>query len=246
MVEIQHVGCACSPSTVKLRWLGGVMVSVVAFAAVELWVSRLSHSLTLKADSAHMLNDGAALAIALLATWIARRSLTSASARPRIELVAALINGLGLLAMALWIGREALNHLYGPPLEILSTPMLITAILGLGINGLNLYWLHGDLQGDLNLRGAVLHVVADLLGSIGAIAAALAVAVLHCRWADVVIGVGVAVLIAGSALPLIWQSVQQLAQPRRPPQPSADVGWLEVGCTDLATLVESGNRRPTP
>jgi cobalt-zinc-cadmium efflux system protein len=224
-----------------MRWLSMVMVSVVLFAGIELWVGLISHSLTLRADSGHMLTDGAAMGIALLAAGLAQRSQSSVPGNHRLELLAALINGLALLAMAAWIGREALAHLHGQPTEILSTPMLVTALLGLLVNGLNLYWLHGDLRNDLNVRGIFLHVLADLLGSIGAILAAIAVTFLQWVWADLVIGAIVATIIALSALPLLWQSGRKLMTPNDSGKPSPadlqDFGWLEAGQADLSRLV---------
>ena len=218
------------------------MVSVTIFAGIELWVGLVSHSLTLRADSGHMLTDGLAIGIALTATWAARRSQTTLNGNHRYELLAALINGLALLAMALWIGREALAHIHGQNTEILSRPMLITSVLGLVVNGLNLYWLHGDIHQDLNLRGVFLHILADLLGSIGAILAAFAVIFLQWTWADTLIGTGVALLIAISALPLLWQSLRRLATPSaraaHSPATLQELGWLEVGSTELSRLIK--------
>jgi cobalt-zinc-cadmium efflux system protein len=216
------------------------MVSITLFAGLELWVGAFSHSLTLRADSGHMFSDVAALAIALWAATLAQRSNQAQRSSPtphRFELWAATINGLGLLAMAAWIGREALHHLQGPPTEILSWPMLITACLGLLINGFNLYWLHDREGQDLNLRGAVLHILADLLGSVGAIAAALAVTYLGWLWADVLIGFGVALVIGISALPLLYQCVQQLGTPPSQAETLNAIGWHEVGHTDLSQLL---------
>jgi len=232
----------CWRPALKLRWLAVVMVTVTLFAGVELWVGRLSHSLTLRADSAHMLTDGLAMAIALVAAWMAQRSRHQAPGNQRIELLAALINSLALLAMAVWIGREAWSHWQGEPTAILSRPMLITSLLGLLINGLNLYWLHGgDLQQDLNVRGVFLHLLADLVGSVGAIVAAIAVTFLNWVWADIFIGTAVSLVIAASALPLLWQSAGRLrslpASDFQTPASLQEVGWLEAGQTDLSQLV---------
>jgi cobalt-zinc-cadmium efflux system protein len=239
-LELHCFNCRRPP--LKVRWLLLVMVSVLLFAGVELWVGVMSHSLTLRADSGHMLTDGIAMGIALTAAWLAQRSPSLAPENQRLELLAALINGLALLAMAAWIGREALAHLYGEPTEILSFPMLITAVLGLLVNGLNLYWLHGDLKQDLNIRGVFLHILADLLGSLGAILAAIAVTVWQWAWADSVIGAIVASIIALSALPLLWQSGRNLLACQdvsAPPAPESlhSLGWLEVGQVDLSQLI---------
>ena len=219
------------------------MVSVTAFAGIELWVGFMSHSLTLRADSAHMLTDGVTIGIALTAAWAARRSQPSLNGNHRYELLAALINSLALLAMALWIGREALAHIQGTPTELLSLPMLITAMLGLLVNGLNLQWLHGgNLSQDLNLRGVFLHILADLLGSIGAILAAVAVIFLQWTWADTLIGCVVALIIAVNAVLLLWQSLHRLITPGKTTVKSASelqaLGWLEAGRTELSQLIQ--------
>ncbi|WP_375541600.1 cation diffusion facilitator family transporter [Halomicronema sp. CCY15110] len=242
MVNQLPIHCsACWRPNLKLRWLVMVMVTVTLFAGVELWVGWLSHSLTLRADSGHMLTDGLAMAIALAAAWMAQRSRPIATGNQRVEILAALINSLALLAMAAWIGREAWTHWHGEPTEILTLPMLITSLLGLLINGLNLYWLHGDLRQDLNVRGVFLHILADLVGSVGAILAAIAVTFLNWVWADMLIGTAVALVIAVSALPLLWQSVARL---RAVPPDQANtvaaleaLGWLETGQTDLSQLI---------
>ncbi|MDB9526099.1 cation diffusion facilitator family transporter [Oscillatoria sp. CS-180] len=240
-ISTSHCSFCLSP-TLKGRWLFWIMMSVTVFAGVELWVGLMSHSLTLRADSGHMLTDGAAIGLALTATWIARRSPAPTQGNHRIELLAALINSLALLAMAAWISREALSHWHGETTEILSTPMLITALLGLLVNALNLYWLHGDIRQDLNLRGIFLHILADLLGSVGAMLAAIAVTFLQWAWADTVIGAIVAVAIAVSALPLLWQTLHALF--RRPqatllPQETLQQhGWFEVGETKLSSLID--------
>ena len=217
------------------------MVSVTVFAGIELWVGWMSHSLTLRADSGHMLTDGVAMAIALTAAVMAQRSQSVTRGNQRIELLAAVINSLALLAMAIWIGREAWTHWHGQPTELLTLPMLVTSSLGLLINGANLYWMHGDLRQDLNLRGVFLHILADLVGSVGAILAAIAVTFLNWMWADTLVGTAVSLVIAVSALPLLWQSVARLKHLSTADVAAApslqELGWLEAGKTDLSQLV---------
>ena len=238
----QSIHClSCWQPTLKLRWLALVMVSVTVFAGIELWVGWMSHSLTLRADSGHMLTDGVAMAIALTAAVMAQRSQSVTRGNQRIELLAAVINSLALLAMAIWIGREAWTHWHGQPTELLTLPMLVTSSLGLLINGANLYWMHGDLRQDLNLRGVFLHILADLVGSVGAILAAIAVTFLNWMWADTLIGTAVSLVIAVSALPLLWQSVARLKHLSTADVAAApslqELGWLEAGKTDLSQLV---------
>lgn len=209
---------ALSPhSTDKLRRLGIALALISGFAIAEVAVGWFSHSLALVAESVHMVSDCIALGIALLAAWLGQRAANDhQGTRPavmgqnRVELWAALGNGVGLLLIALWIVRESITHLQSPPEHILSAPMLMTAIAGFGVNTLNASLLHSHSHEDLNLRGAFLHMVADAASSVGVILAAIAVSVWNWTWADSVTSLGVAVLIVVGSVPLIYQSVQVL------------------------------------
>ena len=244
----------------KLALLWKVLLLVSAFAGFEFVIGQMSNSLALQADSGHMLSDGLALAIAFFATWMTRGSTVSSqssgSTRPKLELWAALVNGLGLLGMAGLIGWEAYCHLQSPPTEILSIPMVVTAVIGLIINGINVGMLHSSDQQDLNLRGAFLHVVADVISSVGVILAAIAIWIWGWVWADGLISLGVAGLIGASAIPLVRQSLGQLrshprlgdidnglpsgtVDPRGTTSATASLGLHEIGQTDLAALIQS-------
>jgi cobalt-zinc-cadmium efflux system protein len=152
------------------------------------------------------------LILALLASWIAHRRKSShlAPGNHWVEVLAALVNGVGLVAIALWIGWEAIARLQSPPVEILSLPMLATATVGLGVNSVNIFLLHKDSHHDLNIKGAFLHVLADAASSVGVILAAIAVWALNWLWADGVISLLVSGLIIISAAPLIVQSFNSL------------------------------------
>lgn len=214
--------CACSaptegtssqrPHNVQMLWVA--LTLVCALSVAELIVAHWSHSLALLAESGHMLADGLAMGLALIAAWLAQRPALR-HALPKghlLEAGAACVNGLGLVTIALWIGWEALEHLQSPPEDIASLPMLVTAGLGLVVNSANIAILHRGSDHDLNQRAALLHVVADALSSIGVIVAAIAVAVLNWLWADGVISLFVAGLILLSAIPLVVQSVRRLSQ----------------------------------
>lgn len=198
----------------KIRSLWIALLLIVGFAITELSVGLFSHSLALVAESGHMLSDGLALGMALVATWIARfpASPQATFGYRRIEILAALVNGIGLVLVALWIVWEAVTRLQSPADEILSLPMLITATIGLGINSLNAVLLHADSHDDLNLRGAFLHMVADAVSSIGVIVAAIGVWAFGWNWADSAISFGVAALVGIGAMPLIRQSLHILLE----------------------------------
>jgi cobalt-zinc-cadmium efflux system protein len=213
--------CSCpihDPKT-KQKQLLSALILVGSFAGVELCIGVSSHSLALIAESGHMVSDCFALLLAFLATRMSHSSLqwgwigaNEIALKPNrsLETWAALINGCGLVAVTLWIAWEAIVRFQVPAPDIASQPMLITAIAGLVINGINIAVLHQGSDHDLNLRAAFLHVVADALGAIGVIFAAIAVAVFHWVWADSAISMAIAALILISAVPLILQSLKEL------------------------------------
>jgi cobalt-zinc-cadmium efflux system protein len=237
--------CRCGLNEADRRRLGIFLSLVLGFAVVEWLVGTASHSLALRSDAGHMLADVGAIALALAASWMARLTLARPRpGQPRLEAIAALANGLGLLAMAGLISLEAWHHLVAPPAALVSGPMLGTALVGLAINGLGVWLLHGQGQASLNLRGAFLHVVADLASSLGVIVGALCMALFHWFWLDGALSLAIALLIASSALPLVYQSWRQLCD--RSPADLSQLGFLETGRTDLAThlLSQPRDRRP--
>lgn len=200
------------PEKSRLLWIALILIG--SFSIAELVVGLASHSLALLAESGHMLSDTLALGLALLATWIARfpASEQAPFGYRRVEILAALTNGLGLVAVAVWIAWEAIARLQAPATEILSLPMLVTAIVALGVNSLNAFLLHDHSHHDLNLRGAFLHMVADAISSVGVIFAAVAVWLLGWNWADGAISLVVAAFIGVGAVPLIRQSLHILLE----------------------------------
>lgn len=207
----------------KTQRLGIALVLMGGLAIAELAVGYWSHSLALLAESGHMISDGLAMGLALVAAWIAQHPPEHNDRWQKIETKAAFMNGLSLVAIGGWIGWEAIARLQAPPAEIASLPMLITASLGFSINSLNVMLLHQGSQDDLNLRGAFLHVLADAVSSVGVIIAAIAVATLHWLWADGVVSLLVAGLILLSAIPLLIESVKALVEEKPAEGKSAQV-----------------------
>ncbi|MBD2386352.1 cation transporter [Cylindrospermum sp. FACHB-282] len=195
----------------KLQVLWTALILLSIFFGVELSAGILSHSLSLLADAEHILSDVAALGLALVAIWLSRSiSKGTIFGRYRLEVLAALVNGIGLACIAAWIVKEALVRLQSPSPEILGLPMLVTALLGLGVNSFNALYLHGCSHNDLNIRGVFLHILADLVSSVGTVLAAIAVIWLNWTWADGVISLVVAGLIALFAANLVIQSINSL------------------------------------
>ncbi|AFZ24376.1 cation diffusion facilitator family transporter [Cylindrospermum stagnale PCC 7417] len=195
----------------KLQALWTALILLSFFFGVELSAGILSHSLSLLADAEHILSDVAALGLALLAIWLSRSmSKGTVFGGYRLEVLAALVNGIGLACIAGWIVKEALVRLQSPSPEILGLPMLATALLGLGVNSFNALYLHGCSRHDLNMRGVFLHFLADLVSSVGTVLAAIAVIWLNWTWADGVISLVVACLIALFAATQVTQSIHCL------------------------------------
>ncbi|WP_067645739.1 cation diffusion facilitator family transporter [Dokdonella koreensis] len=168
----------------------------------------VSGSLALLADAAHMLVDAAALLFAWLGVLFARRP---ADARrsfgyARLEVLVGYTNALSQILLVAWILFEA-AHRFLDPQPILSGTMLVVALVGLLVNAIVLAVLGGHDHDDVNTAGARLHVLGDLLGSVGAVSAALLIRWLDWLWADPVISVLVSLLILNSA----WRLLRRCA-----------------------------------
>jgi cobalt-zinc-cadmium efflux system protein len=172
-----------------------------------------SGSLALLADAGHMLVDSLALLLALLA---ARMALRPADARRtygygRMEVLAGFVNALTQFVLVGFIAYEAVDRLF-KPVEILSGVMLGVAVVGLLVNLIVLRSLHGHAHDDVNLGAASLHVLGDLMGSVGAVLAALAVRWMGWNWADPVLSLLVSLLILRSAWELLRRSTHILLE----------------------------------
>lgn len=220
-MSVENSECRCSHSgeaeivhrRQKTQTLWVTLSLLVSFFIAELSISLWSHSLSLLADAGHLLSDIAALGLTLLASWFATRPAAGHATfgYHRVEMLAALVNGLSLLAIAALIAWEAIGRLQAPE-PVLGLPMLIGAAIGLLINSINVTLLHQHSHDDLNLRGAFLHVLADVVGSVGVILAALAVYFLNWLWVDAGASLLVASLTSLSAVPLVRESLDVLME----------------------------------
>ena len=183
------------------------------FMVAELVGGILSSSLALLADAAHMLTDVGALALSLFAIRFARRPATPEKTYGylRAEILAALLNGVVLIVLSIFIFLEAWERL-NRPVEVRGGLMLTVAAAGLLVNVVAAVMLHRSAGESLNVRGAYLHVLGDLLGSVGAITAA--VVILATGWypADPIISVLVGGLILWSSFKLVRESVDVLLE----------------------------------
>lgn len=199
----------------KRRPLALALAITVVFLVVEVVGGLLTNSLALLADAGHMATDAAALALALVAVWLARRPATPARSFGfyRAEVLAALANAATLIVICFFIFWEAIQRLIEPP-AVDTLPMLVIAVLGLVANaGSVLVLMRSGMHAhDLNVRGAFLHVIGDLLGSVGTIAAAVVMLATGWYLADPILSMGIGLLILRSAWRLLWDSVDVLLE----------------------------------
>ena len=183
------------------------------FLAVEVVGAFVSGSLALLADAAHMLTDVGGLALALFAIWFASKppSPSKSYGYLRTEVLAALINAVVLLLLAAYILYEAYHRFFEPP-EVLSTPMLIVAVVGLVVNLISMRLLAAGAGESLNLKGAYFEVLADMLGSIGVIISALVIMFTGWTLADPIIGAAIGVFIVPRTWTLLKHSVNILLE----------------------------------
>jgi cobalt-zinc-cadmium efflux system protein len=199
----------------KIRNLLLALGLLCVFFAIELGMSLWIHSLSLMADAGHILSDIATLGLTLFACWIGQKANpyrlnSNRQSRYRVEIWAALLNSLSLILLESWVVAEAIARLAAADAEILSLPMLVTALIGLAVDGWNAKWLHACSHQDLNCKAALLHVLADLLSSLGVIVASIAIAWLDWQWADGAVSLIVAGIAIVSAIPLVMQSILTL------------------------------------
>lgn len=183
------------------------------FAVVEVIGGIFSGSLALLADAGHMASDSAALALALVAFRIGRRPADAEHSfgHQRFQVLASFTNGLALLAIAVWITIEAVLRLIDP-VDVRPSTMLAIAVAGLAVNIASFLVLRSGNRRNLNLRGATLHVMGDLLGSIAAIVAALTIIFTGWIAADPALSLVVAAIITVSGARLTRESGNILLQ----------------------------------
>ncbi len=181
---------------------------IAVFMAVEAAGGWWSGSLTLVADAGHMLTDSAALALAWFASRAMQRPSDAARSygHDRFSVLAALVNGLGLIAIVVWIAGEAVHRLIAPE-QVRAIPMLIIAMGGFMVNCGAFFLLHGADRDNLNIQAALLHVLGDILASLAAVVAAIII-LLRPGWvaADPILSVVAAVLILRNAAGLVRRS----------------------------------------
>ncbi|MBD3675064.1 MAG: cation transporter [Planctomycetaceae bacterium] len=194
----------------RLGWAFAMSFTYMVAEFVGGW---LTNSLALLADAGHMLSDVAALALSFFAIWIATQPSPKHRTYGyyRAEILAALINGASLIAIALMIFWEAIQRFRSPE-QVAGSMMMGIAIGGLVINLISMSILHGGRDANLNLRGAWLHVMMDALGSVGAILAGLAIWWFNWEWVDPLASILIGLLVIYSSWRLLAEAVSVLME----------------------------------
>src|SRR3982751_189502 len=169
------------PSSSGIRRLRIALGLTFVYMLAEAIGGWYSNSLALIADAGHMLTDVAALTLTLAAIWFASRPATPEKTFGyyRIEILAAFVNGIALVLISLWVIYEAVDRWASPP-TVLAPVLIFVAGGGFVVNVVCALLLHSDRSSDLNFRGAWLHVMGDLLGSLVALTAG--VLILEFGW----------------------------------------------------------------
>jgi cobalt-zinc-cadmium efflux system protein len=220
----------------KGRLLAALAVLGVV-AVLQVGAGLATRSLALLSDAGHMLTDVSGLGMALAAIHLADRGEAGGHRTfglYRLEILAALANAVLLFGVAAYVVVEAARRVSDAP-DVLAGPMLVVAIVGLVANVVAFVLLRQGSSESLNIEGAYLEVLSDLLGSIGVIAAAVAMAVTGWAWIDPVIGVAIGLFILPRAWRLGAQAVRILVQAA---PPGTDLDGLEADLRRLDGVVD--------
>ncbi|HBK90243.1 MAG TPA: cation transporter [Parvularcula sp.] len=195
------------------RRLIAALAVISVFMVVEFVGGLLSGSLALIADASHMMTDAIALGLAASAQWLSLRPADRQLhfGYRRFQVLAAFVNGIALVLLMTWIVWEAIRRSINP-VEVEWRTMLIIAVLGLVANVIAFRLLHGSSTQNINVRGAMLHVIGDLLGSVAAVVAAVVIAASGWTRIDPLLSILVAALIGFSAYRLLRETAHILLE----------------------------------
>jgi cobalt-zinc-cadmium efflux system protein len=195
----------------KSLWIAFVLIS--SYMLVEVIGGAMANSLALLADAGHMVTDSAAIGLALLAMWVAARpsSFRRTFGFHRTEILAAFLNALSLWLIAAWIFFEAYRRFTSPP-EVQGVLMVSVGFVGLLVNIAAAWVLQRSTGNSLNVEGAFLHVLGDLLGSIAVVVGGLLIITLSWYIVDPIFGVIIGLLILLSSGRLLWKVLHVLME----------------------------------
>jgi cobalt-zinc-cadmium efflux system protein len=209
---------------------------VVVFLVVQVVGGILTGSLALLSDAGHMATDAVGIAMAMAAIHLASRPDRRdhrTFGLYRLEILAALANSMLLIGVAIWVVYEAINRIGDEP-EIPAGWVLVVGAVGLAVNVVGFLLLRGGAEESLNIRGAYLEVLADLIGSVAVVLGALIIAVTGYNWIDSIVGVALAVFIVPRAIKLGRDTLRVIIQAA---PPHIDVGEVTAQLEEIDGVV---------
>ena len=185
----------------------------LAFVAGEAIAGYFAHSLALLSDAGHNFADALALVISWYGIWIARKPSTRKRTfgYHRVGILAALVNAVSLVVIALLIFWEAIGRLRNPQ-PVYSTPMIVVALIAIAMNTIISLWIRGDAAYDLNVRSAYMHMIGDAISAAGVVVAGLVVAFGGGSVADPVVSILIGLLILWSSWGILQESMNVLLE----------------------------------
>jgi cobalt-zinc-cadmium efflux system protein len=200
-------------STLTGRRLGFSIFITLAFVIGEAITGYLSHSLALMSDAGHNFADALALVFSWYAIWISRKPSTAQRTfgYHRVGILAALVNAVSLVVIALLIFWEAIDRLRHPE-PVQSTPMIVVALIAVLMNTVISLWLRSGAKNDLNVRGAYMHMVGDAISAAGVVVAGVIVAFTGASIADPAVSILIGILILWSSWGILKESVNVLLE----------------------------------
>ncbi|RZT85600.1 cobalt-zinc-cadmium efflux system protein [Pseudonocardia sediminis] len=227
-----HGHGAASAGSGRTRGLTIALALTASYMVVQVVVGLTSGSLALLSDAAHMGTDVLGLGLALAAMLLARRPAASQRTfgNYRLEVLAAVLNGILLFAAAAYVFVEAIRRI-ADPAEVSGVPVLIAAVFGLIVNIVSMRLLAGDARESLNVKGAYLEVMADMIGSIGVIVAALIVWLTGWFYADTIIAAAIGLFILPRTYVLMRHALRILMEVA-PPEVDVDAVERDLRAID--------------
>jgi len=204
---------ATSCRATSRRRLWAALALVGGYMVVEVVAGLVANSLGLLADAGHMITDAAAISLALFAMWLAERPASGKRTYGlhRSEVLAALLNAVGLWVIAGWVFYEAQQRFVSPP-EVQGVLVLSVGMVGLLVNVAGALILRCSAKESLNVEGAFVHILGDLLGSIGAVTAGLLIVAFGWHLADPILGVVIGILILVGSTRLLYKTLHVLME----------------------------------
>jgi cobalt-zinc-cadmium efflux system protein len=208
-----------------------------AYTVVEVVGGIYTGSLALLADAVHMLSDNLAIALALAAAWLATRPATPGRSYgyKRAEVLAALANGVLLVALSIWIFVAAIERLTDPP-DVLGGWMLVIAVVGIAVNLGAGGVLYRSRSASINVEAAFRHVLADLLGSFGVLAAAVVILTTGWLQADPIVSILIGLLVLASAWTILRDSTEILLEATPRGMDATEIGRRLAGAPGVVEI----------